>query len=391
MKHRFLLSLLAVSMLAGAGCASSKPEKTATTTERSNDAATGHKAPYATALTGTIDGIELDLSLTRAFDIVRGSFTYYEAGKPASGLILGSATGSDDTLLLGMYTGRWDDFASGTGTWQGDKLALELDLGGQIRHVTLAPVKRDGSATFDVVTATKNDPRDNQTDRCTFDFVYPVLTGGSAHLDEANAQIRTDFGLEPTSTPRLLAEDFVSRCAEDIRGLESDTTTADYAKDLSYDSQTYFSVERNRDGVVSFLIDSYDYEGGAHGMPGIYGVNVDLATGKEIRLGDIVKRDDLKPLLQMVESKVLERDSDALFDEPLAKFKEFVKDKKPATESDLVEFAGLDNFYLTETSIVFYWNVYEISPYAAGQLVVEIPYTDIKDMLRSDAPGSSLK
>jgi len=384
MKPRILPLLLLTLALGGLGCSA-----TPSTPTTSNPPV--QPSSLATSLSGTFGGGSLDLSLTTAFDKVRGSFTYTQGVTSTSGLALGDVTGTHQ-LVFGMYTGRWDDFANATGTWQGDSLVLHLTIDGQAPvDIVLAP-KKNQSAAFDVVTAEGSDKRADGFERCTFNFAYPVLKSGASAsvLNDANAAIGKEFGLGATSTPQTLSDDFISLCKSDLDDLMSDTTTADYAKNMVYDSETLFSLERNRGNVVSFLIDSYDYEGGAHGMPGIYGVNVDLNTGKSLTLGDIVKRDSLKPLLQKVEAQVLKEYSDALFDEPLASFKSFVADTKPASESELVTFAGLDNFYLTDTGIVFYWNVYEISPYAAGQLTVEFPFTNIKDMLRSDAPGSSL-
>lgn len=41
-----------------------------------------------------------------------------------------------------------------------------------------------------------------------------------------------------------------------------------------------------------------------------------------------------------------------------------------------------DNFTLTQTGIKFLYNVYEIKPYVAGITELEIPYSDLKDILK---------
>ena len=41
-----------------------------------------------------------------------------------------------------------------------------------------------------------------------------------------------------------------------------------------------------------------------------------------------------------------------------------------------------DNFYLTGKGITFSYTPYEIAPYAAGEIQVFIPYTDMKDLLQ---------
>ncbi|MEI7512221.1 MAG: DUF3298 domain-containing protein [Candidatus Uhrbacteria bacterium] len=373
------LSLILITLsLAGIGCAT-KP-----TIDTTPIATIDTQQAYTKTLSGTTENAKLTLSITSAFGKVRGSFIYTENSSSTTGIVFGNTSDTKE-LLFGFYTGQWDEFANATGTWQDNTLNLD------IARTAKAPTKfsltqtKDTGAKISVTTASGSDKRTDGTERCTFNFAYPVLEN-----ENANTIIKKEFGLGATTTPQLLANEFIARCKTDIEDLLSNTTTADYAKDAAYDSETLFSVERNRDQIISFLIDSYDFEGGAHGMPGIYGVNINLESGTSLALGDIIKRDSLKPFMQKIEKQLLAEYTDALFEEPLTEFKKFIADKKPATEAELVTFAGHNNFYLTNSSIVFYWNVYEISPYAAGQLTVEVPFSEIRDMLRSDAPGSTL-
>ncbi|HVM90313.1 MAG TPA: DUF3298 domain-containing protein [Verrucomicrobiae bacterium] len=389
-----LLPLVGLSLaiaLAGFGCTPATPAKQVTAPGTDS----GHMAPPAdhaqAEVSGSVGNGTLDVRLISAFGQIRGAFTYVESGKTVTGRAFGQVTGTQS--LIGLYTGQWDDFAMATGTWNGDALDLVISLTDKPeQRTTLGPVSNQ-AATFRIDQVSDADKRPDGTDRCTFNFAMPVLTSGgdATALAAANGELGKSFGLSPTSTPQSLSTEFIDRCKADIQDLASDTTTADYAQDLAYDSETTFGVMRNRDGIASFLIDSYDYEGGAHGMPGIYAVNLDLATGHALTLGDLVKRESLKPLVQLVEGKVLKQYSDELFDEASADFKKVVADKSPASEDELVNFAGLDDFYLTDNGFVFYWNVYEIAPYAAGQLTVEVPFSEIKSMLRTDAPASSLK
>lgn len=378
MNIRPLFLILIALGLAGIGCTSKPTVNNAPATIIDTQQA------YTKTLSGSTENSKLALSITSAFGKVRGSFTYTQDASSTTGIVFGNTSDTKE-LIFGFYTGQWDEFANATGTWQGDTLHLEFSPTKQAPQQISLTQQSNTGVTISVKTATGSDTRADGTERCTFNFAYPVLEN-----ENANTIIRKEFGLGATTTPQALATDFISRCKTDIEDLLSNTTTADYAKDAAYDSETLFSVERNRDKVVSFLIDSYDFEGGAHGMPGIYGVNINLETGTSLSLGDLVKRDSLKPLIQRVEKQLLAEYSEALFEEPLIEFKKFIADKKPATEAELVSFAGHNNFYLTNSSFVFYWNVYEISPYAAGQLTIEVPFSEIHDMLRSDAPGSTL-
>ena len=43
-----------------------------------------------------------------------------------------------------------------------------------------------------------------------------------------------------------------------------------------------------------------------------------------------------------------------------------------------------DNFLLKEEGILYYYNVYEIAPYALGATQLTISYSDLDDILRDD-------
>lgn len=48
------------------------------------------------------------------------------------------------------------------------------------------------------------------------------------------------------------------------------------------------------------------------------------------------------------------------------------------------------NFCLTDTSLVMYYNPYDILPYAAGVPKVEVPYTDKNGDVKVDLSGANL-
>ena len=48
------------------------------------------------------------------------------------------------------------------------------------------------------------------------------------------------------------------------------------------------------------------------------------------------------------------------------------------------ELEPTDNFYLTENGISFFYNVYDIAPYAVGAIEISLPYEMLSHLLSDD-------
>lgn len=48
------------------------------------------------------------------------------------------------------------------------------------------------------------------------------------------------------------------------------------------------------------------------------------------------------------------------------------------------EIAATENFYLNKDGVTFYYNVYDITPYAMGPVVVSLPFQMLEHMLGSN-------
>ena len=114
--------------------------------------------------------------------------------------------------------------------------------------------------------------------------------------------------------------------------------------------------------AVSFASWQDTYTGGAHGMYGIVGVNIDTADGKKLSLGDVVK---ISPALTeaIVESLRQEYPPQTFFDG----FEQSIA--KEINEQSI-------NWTLEPRGITFYFNPYDIAPYASGLLTASIMFDE---------------
>ncbi len=131
---------------------------------------------------------------------------------------------------------------------------------------------------------------------------------------------------------------------------------------------------RTWNGYVSVLVDSYLYEGGAHGMPYREGQIFHLESGREAKLTD------LADLSQEAWEKLLR----ARFAEKIAEGGEgeFYEDAM-----DLIKERDMGDvgYYFTDAGITFYLPPYEIAPYATGYVEIIVPFAQMEQSAQEPA------
>lgn len=116
-------------------------------------------------------------------------------------------------------------------------------------------------------------------------------------------------------------------------------------------------------GYVSILLDSYLYEGGAHGMPYREGHVFRLSDGQPVELADLTgqTQGEWNKLLIARFSELVARGKETMYyEDALDRLKQ--RDMKNT------------GYYFTDTGITFYLPPYEIAPYSTGYVEIEIPF-----------------
>jgi len=130
-----------------------------------------------------------------------------------------------------------------------------------------------------------------------------------------------------------------------------------------------YEARINDNQTMSISVTYYHFTGGAHGNYYKETVNFDLLNEKELLLPDLFTGSDTyKQVLTDEILKQMNEDTEYLFPEAIRDFK---------ASDDL-------NFYLTDEGLVFYFNPYEIAPYARGIVEYLIPYGSLTDVLNKD-------
>lgn len=129
----------------------------------------------------------------------------------------------------------------------------------------------------------------------------------------------------------------------------------------------------NTDKFVSYVLESYEYTGGAHGMPTKYGVTFVKENGERLGWDIFADTLSLTPIFKKgVAAYLVEYDKtpldEVLFDNARKKF------PLPTIEP-----------WLVDSGVSFVYGVYEIMPYACGMPSGTISTKDVKKFLSKKA------
>lgn len=123
-------------------------------------------------------------------------------------------------------------------------------------------------------------------------------------------------------------------------------------------------------GLLGVVLKSYVYTGGAHGQTLIADLNLDLNSGRALKLDDLLNVVDKTVLSDKIEW-ALRRQRHITADQSL-KQAGFFKDNLPVPTTVLVLPEGL----------LFTYQSYDVAPYVMGQPQALVPYNQLSGMLR---------
>lgn len=221
------------------------------------------------------------------------------------------------------------------------------------------------------------------------------LAGGSVgsvtyEVGHAEKQYEAEDGMAifevKIAYPVLLGEDSVSRAVNTFYEEWKDKKLEEYEQDENSVRQSALEVYReSRDsgwqgpwgeqyevaslktwnGFLSVLLNSYLYEGGAHGMPYREGHLFRLEDGQMVGLSDLggkTQEDWEKVMRACFAEKIAEGAEGEFYEDALEMIKE--RDMSDA------------GYYFSDAGIVFYLPPYEIAPYSTGYVEIVVPYEE---------------
>jgi len=247
-------------------------------------------------------------------------------------------------------------------------------------------------------SCTQNTIKTEEKDYVKKFFLSKDTTKGALSVD-IEVEIPVSFAnkevlksIRSTIITNLFGQEYTSQVNDSLVLLFTKNLYADYRENNEplltvMDSANRYSF--NNEHVVSgfsllsdkkiyvYGIERYIYMGGAHGLETRNYFNFDLKTGNLITEKDLFKSNYQAELSEIIKKRIVEESKE---------MKE-TKETEPILSLEDTDFWADSikpngNFYITDESINFVFNPYEIAPYYMGQTEVSIPFNRLKNILK---------
>ena len=192
------------------------------------------------------------------------------------------------------------------------------------------------------------------------------------------------FGNEYISQPNdslvpIFAKELLSDYRDNNEPLINELDSTSHYSFNNEHTVTGFSLLSDKK-IYAYGIERYIYMGGAHGLETRNFYNFDLKTGKIITEKDLFKANFESELAKLIKARIVE-ESKEYKDE---------KNSEPITDLEDTDFwtdsiKSNGNFYITDESINYVFNPYEIAPYYMGQTEVTLPFSRLKSLLKPNS------
>lgn len=228
------------------------------------------------------------------------------------------------------------------------------------------------------------DPDEGDMYETTLELLTPKIKGRAPQgLKEGLEDfMRTRYGWIYSAVPgsdalpldQVIAQYAAQRYEEYSKSIK-EVEGGEFHYALSSQESARDSVVYSADGLISMLLYSDTYSGGAHGMYGHYGATYDLERQQTITPEVLFRPGCEAELLDLIQTGIIARD--VLDPDALGGW---------ASYSEMVDFDALfvpANLYLTADGVTLIYNVYEIGPYAIGEVTLDLTYDQLRPYLRA--------
>lgn len=150
----------------------------------------------------------------------------------------------------------------------------------------------------------------------------------------------------------------------DVKGILYDYKKSGYICNMQYQLVSQFFITLEREDLMSFYIDYYQFTGGAHGITTRRAYTLDVESGKKLKIKDLFKNGyDYKLFIDKEIKRQIDSNKDKYFE---------------GSEG----FNGINDdvkFFIRGNNLVIYYGQYEIAPYASGIPEFNIPIQKFDD------------
>ncbi len=240
--------------------------------------------------------------------------------------------------------------------------------------------KKNGQVAFKIIDFDKKIPLiEGSTDSIHYhvEFHFTELTGfqNKTALEKVKKELNKQFfnaeKLEFSSSPEENFKTLINAITPAYReeGLKLKSEMEEMSYILNYELTKSSKILYNKNNILIIEIESYVYAGGAHGLENMQYLHFDMNTGELFGLEQIFGADSK----QKIASLIVEKSEEMKKDENSVLFED--------AKAELNE-----NFYFDKEKFCFVYNPYEIGPYAAGYITIEIPIEKLQSLILKEGP-----
>lgn len=194
-------------------------------------------------------------------------------------------------------------------------------------------ITKEGINNIEITTATLKPTQTNSYTETN--IKYPVISG----LDNAEAEVAINKAFKA----------HVQTYLEQTQKQAKELGAPPKGSAMTYEVDSGYKVTYNRNGVLSVLVNDYEFLGGAHGGATLTGMTFSLKDGKQIQLSDLLKSNsNYRKDINKIINTEMKKEEDLYFADS---FKGIAANR---------------GYYLTDSGLKIYFQQYEIAPYAAG-------------------------
>jgi hypothetical protein len=242
---------------------------------------------------------------------------------------------------------------------------------------TLKETYPEGTIAFYVYHLTDTGPllESSSSPRASIDLtlLLPKSYANAAPVDSANAVIyREFFSLDSAAgDPNLLLEQSRDKFFSNYRRANIDIYE-NGAASFDWSKSKAVRIQYNENQILSLEFFDYGSTGGAHGLMISKFAVLSLNDGHQIRLAELFREDYSNELRDILNARArmqydLQEGGD-LRDKGF-----FVENLEPT-----------ENFYINKDGIGFYYNQYEVAPFAIGPVDIFIPFIRLKRLINKE-------
>jgi hypothetical protein len=218
---------------------------------------------------------------------------------------------------------------------------------------------------YQLIKKRADDCADKPDSGCTVVKIkYPIFTDADKLNDTVTKKLTGLFGFFQTD---VTLDEMTDRFLETYTNFKKRHKKST----LFYTLNSSAKVVRQDSNLTTLEINSYAFQGGAHGGNYTYFINWDTKNDKNLQLQNILTNGYKDKLTRIADT--IFRKQEKLSDTTSLAADYFFKGDK---------FALNRNFLITPLGLRFLYNIYEIKPYAAGKTDLFIPYAKLKPLLR---------